>query len=89
MSRPDDLLAAALRESEVPLETGFSSRVHAIARAELAPDETAVAPLAQLRMAMAGAVVPALLVSAAVTRVAQTVSVAETVFASEGSDTRN
>jgi hypothetical protein len=84
MSGPDELIAAALDGADAPLDPAFAKRVHAIAKAELIPPRSIADPLGQLRLALSGALVPALLVSAACARVVQTVEVAKTVFTEGG-----
>ena len=80
----DELLAAldALPTEELPAE--LEKRVHALARSELAPVESRSA--VPLRLALSGALVPSLLVSAAAVHTAETVQVASSIYAAEGEE---
>jgi hypothetical protein len=81
----EDQVAAEIDDLPVPeLEEGFSARVLAMARAELAPAERPTAA-ARVRLAVRGALIPALLTSAAGCRAVLTVETVEEVFQAEPS----
>ena len=82
MTNDDDLLTSLLDDLPGPsLPPALATRVLAIARTELAPAPAEVRAGARFRLAVTGAVIPALLASATVVRTTETVEVAAKVFA--------
>jgi hypothetical protein len=63
-----------------PLDPRFAARVQALARAALAPAAGGKGAPARVRMALSGALVPALLMSAAVVRTTHTVEVMTKIY---------
>jgi len=77
MTKEEDILLSALDES--PLDAGFAARVQTLARCELVPAPSG-RPVVRVRMAMSGALVPALLISAAVVRTVETAKVVAEIY---------
>jgi hypothetical protein len=84
MNETDPLAAALSEVATPPLDQNFAARVRARAFAELAPAPSQAGLPVRLRVAVSGALVPALLVSAAVTRTAQTIQVAAKIYGHRG-----
>ncbi len=80
MSDNDPIAAALSALPSLPLDPDVASRVRGLARAELAPASSGDTVPARLRLAVSGAIVPALLLSAAVTRTTETVQVAAKIY---------
>jgi hypothetical protein len=78
MSVEDDLLASLLEMETPAIDPAFADKVRRTARAELVP--AAAGEVLPVRLLLSGAVVPALLVSAAVVHGAEWTGTAAKIF---------